>query len=212
MGSTMVVFDLDGVLVDSREANVEAFSYGLEQIGLPRPERQRVTDLIGRPALDMLARLGCPEERCAEVLQRFVTPRYIECLPVMARAMPGARETLARLTSDGCLVGVCTSGALEVQKPVLEGTGLMQFVQRIQTPCRSRYRKPDPRYLHELVQEFSAPYRRLFHVEDTEEGVMMGRLGGAVTIFAHYGYGTVGEESPDFQIHSVDQVADIVST
>lgn len=205
----LVVFDLDGVLVDSRDANVEAFSYGLEQLGLGRPRAETVIHLIGKPARQMMLDLGCPEDRVDQAIRDYVSPRYIECLPTLARAMPGARETLQGLVQDGCLVGVCTSGAREVQEPVLRQTGLLEFVQRLQTPCRSRHRKPHPEYLHELIREFPEP-GRLFHVEDTEEGVEMGRLGGAVTIFAEYGYGTLTREQADHRIRSVRQVREIV--
>lgn len=208
-GPVLVVFDLDGVLVDSRDANVEAFSFALERIGRRRPPARSVIDLIGKPARQMMLDLGCPEDRVDQAIHEYVSPRYLECLPTLARAMPGARETLQGLVRDGCLVGVCTSGARAVQEPVLRQTGLLEFVQRMQTPCRSQHRKPQPEYLHELIREFPA-HGRLFHVEDTEEGVEMGRLGGAVTIFAEYGYGSLTRERADHQIHNVGQVRDIV--
>lgn len=208
-GPTLVVFDMDGVLVDSREANVEAFSYALEQLGHGRPAAGRVTELIGKPARQMLLDLGCPEDRVDQALHDYVNPRFMECLPSLARAMPGARETLKGLVEDGCLVGVCTSGTRAVQEPLLRQTGLLEFVHRLQTPCRSEHRKPHPEYLHELVREFPEP-ARIFHVEDTEEGVQMGRLGGAVTIFAEYGYGNLTREQADHRIGHVRQVREIV--
>lgn len=208
-GPAAVVFDLDGVLIDSLEANVEAFSFALARVGLPRPEPARIAALIGRSAGEMLQALGVPGEACPEVLREHLLPRYLEVLPVLARPMPGAAATLARLAGAGCRLAACTSGVLAVQRPVLEQTGLLPLLGWIQTPCQSRFRKPDPRFLQELLDRLPAPAGPVVHVEDLEEGVAMGRAVGAVTVFADYGYGALTVERPDFRIGALPELAPI---
>jgi phosphoglycolate phosphatase len=211
MSSTdLVVFDLDGVLVDSREANVEAFSYGIEFLGYDRPASDRVVALIGRTASEMLAELGCPAERVREVYDRAVLPRYLECLVSMARPMPGAHDLLEKLTRAGIPVAACTSGGLKLQDAVLRQLGLRDAFHDIQAPDLSTRKKPDPHYLGELVTRMGS-FRRVVHVEDLEEGCLMGRRFGAVAVFAEYGYGRwSSDEQPDHRIHSLAELEPIL--
>lgn len=206
----LVVFDLDGVLVDSRDANVEAFSYGIEYLGQDRPAADRVVALIGRTAAEMLTSLGCPADRVREVYDRAVLPRYLDSLVAMARPMPGARELLEKLSQAGIPVAACTSGGSNLQEAVLRQLGLRDAFRDIQAPDRSTRKKPDPLYLGELVERMGSP-RRVVHVEDIEEGCLMGRRFGAVTVFAEYGYGNWSSpEEPDHRIWSLAELEAIL--
>ena len=99
--SVLVVFDLDGVLIDSRQANFQAFARGVEALGLPTPAEEAVVSLIGLSAAEMLRRLGCPAERVSEIYEGFVKPHYLENLPQLARAVDGAAEVLTQLRQRG---------------------------------------------------------------------------------------------------------------
>ncbi|MGE0495919.1 MAG: HAD family hydrolase [Vulcanimicrobiota bacterium] len=201
----LVVFDLDGVLINSEEANYQAFAHGLEQLGY-RPERAAVIGLVGLPALTMLERLGCPPDRCLDIFEGFVKPYYLENLPEQTSAMEGAADVLAELKGRGYRIGSCTSGDLVTQRQALTSIGLWDFIEEIQTPCQSRYGKPDPRYLAELVERFGPS--RVTHVEDSEVGLRMGRDFGARTVFARYGYGQLTVENPD---HQIERLSDLLA-
>ena len=76
MTDKVIVFDLDGVLINSEEANYQAFAYGIEQLGLLRPDRQRVISLVGLKATQMLEKLGCPPDQVQATFQNYVQPFY----------------------------------------------------------------------------------------------------------------------------------------
>lgn len=209
MNYDLVVFDLDGVLIDSREANYEAFRHGLERVGSPAPSSASVEALIGLLAVDMLRRLGCPEDLCERAYLDHVRPFYLENLPTLARAVTGAPEVLEHIRALGKRVGACTSGDRKTQEAALRSLGLRDFIQEMQTPCDSAYRKPDPAYLGELVARFDSA-SRVFHVEDTDQGLRMGREFGAVTIFAAYGFGSPGEESPDYVLRELGELPGVL--
>lgn len=205
-GRAIVVFDLDGVLIDSAEANVQAFRYGLEQVGVGPREPEAILSLVGLPALEMLRRLGCPAEAVIEVFEQHVRPFYIENLPALARAYPGADRVLGSLRESGFHVAACTSGDRQTQTAALRAIGLWEYIEHMQTPCDSSFGKPDPRYLMELLAHFPQS-GRLHHVEDSEVGILMGRDCGAVTFFAAYGNGALsGEVRPDFILQSIEEL------
>lgn len=185
----IIVFDLDGVLINSEDANYQAFAYGIEALRLPRPDRQAVISLVGLKATIMLEKLGCPMEKTEEIFQKFVQPFYIENLPSLASPMPEADRVLATLKNRGYRILACTSGDRRTQTAALKGVGLWDAIEKMQAADDSSFCKPDPRYLTELLTDYE--YQTLLHVEDAEVGIRMGQACGAVSIFAEYGYGSL---------------------
>jgi HAD superfamily hydrolase (TIGR01509 family) len=203
----IIVFDLDGVLIDSAEANYQAFAQGLSQWGLPRPDRQEVLSLVGLKATEMLIQLGCPSHQAPTVFQEVVRPFYLEHLPSLAAPMPGAKAVLEELQRRQYCLLACTSGDRRTQTAALESVGLGQFFKGLQAADDSIYGKPDPRYLQELLTPYS--YSSLFQVEDAEVGLRMGQSCGATTIFAEYGFGSL---AADFPVdHRISQLEDLLA-
>lgn len=202
----VVVFDLDGVLIDSAEANVQAFRFGMEQVGVKISDREEILSLVGLPAGEMLRRLGCPEEKIKSVFQETVRPFYVENLPALAKAYPGAKRVLSSLRESGFRVGACTSGDRMTQTAALRAIGLWELIEFMQTPDDSDYGKPEPKYLKELLEKFPQT-EEVFHVEDSEVGLKMGRDCGAVTLYASYGNGSLsGEVEPDFTLEAIEDL------
>jgi phosphoglycolate phosphatase len=208
-GEPVIVFDLDGVLIDSAEANVQAFRFGLEQVGIHVSEPDRILHLVGYPADDMLRRLGCPEDQVTAVFEQHVRPFYIDNLPTLARPYPGAREVIEQLREAGFRVGACTSGDRQTQTSALQAIGLWDLIEEMQTPDDSTFRKPDTRYLTELLNRFGE-YGDVHHVEDSEVGLVMGRDCGATTYYASYGNGQLsGKVEPH---HTLECLAELPPT
>ncbi|MFM1842974.1 MAG: hypothetical protein RLZZ490_1712 [Cyanobacteriota bacterium] len=185
----VIVFDLDGVLINSEDANYQAFAYGIEALGLPRPDRQAVISLVGLKATLMLEKLGCPAAKTGDIFEQFVKPFYIDNLPRLAAPMPDAEGVLVTLKQRGYRILACTSGDRPIQTAALKGVGLWDAIEKMQAADDSRFCKPDPRYLQELLADYD--YQTLLHVEDAEVGIRMGQACGAVSIFAEYGYGSL---------------------
>jgi len=204
----LVVFDLDGVLIDSREANFQAFAHGVEALGLPTPEEGAVVGLIGLSAAEMLRRLGCPPDRVAEIYEGFVKPHYLENLPRLARAVEGAVEVLTQLRQRGHRVVACTSGDRALQEKALRHIGLRDFFEDMQTPDDSAFEKPQVEYLRELVERIG--YRgSIVHVEDSPVGLEMGLNFGATTVFADYGFGKPEPLKPHYRIGKLADLLEV---
>lgn len=206
MSAPLAIFDLDGVLIDSAEANVQAFRFGLEQVGVSVTSRDKILELVGLPATTMLERLGCPTEEVEQVFDEHVRPYYIENLPSLARAYPSSREVLEQLLDVGFRIGACTSGDKMTQTAALEAIGLWDLIEFMQTPCDSAFGKPDPQYLQELIQQFGS-HGDVHHIEDSEVGIVMGREVGATTYFASYGNGKLsGQVAPDVTLRAISEL------
>lgn len=206
--SVLVVFDLDGVLIDSRAANYQAFARGVEALGLPTPQEEEVVGLIGLSAAEMLQRLGCPADRVTEIYEGFVKPHYLENLPRLARAVEGAAEVLTQLRQRGHRVVACTSGDRALQEKALRHIGLRDFFEDMQTPDDSRFHKPEVEYLRELVRRVGHQ-GSIVHVEDSQVGLQMGLDCGATTVFADYGFGRPDPLQPHFRIQRLRDLLEV---
>ena len=206
MSVPVVVFDLDGVLIDSADANVQAFRYGLQQVGISVSDPERVLELVGLPASTMLEKLGCPTEDVPRIFEEYVKPFYLENLPTLAQAYSGSRAVLEQLLESGFRVGACTSGDRVTQKAALEAIGLWDLIEFMQTPCDSEHGKPNPLYLRELLVQFGE-HGDVHHVEDSEVGIKMGLDVGATTYYAGYGNGKLsGEVKPHISLRSIKEL------
>ena len=205
----LVVFDLDGVLIDSREANFQAFARGLEAAGQKTPSNQAVTRLIGLSAGEMLRQLGCPPDRVEAVYQGVVKPHYLENLPKLAQPVPQAAAVLHELRQAGHQLVACTSGDRALQEKALRHIGLWEYLEAMQTPDDSAFHKPQVEYLQELVERIG--YQgQVVHVEDSQVGLQMGLDWGATTVFADYGFGAPEPLQPHFRIQSLPQLLEVI--
>lgn len=199
-----LVFDLDGVLINSGVANAAAFSEGLKEVGI-KVESDAITSLIGRHAREILMVLGCPEERVQEILEEVVKPYYQSHLELL-ELMPGAKVLLQALAEKEIPMRACTSGDWATQERILSHFQIIDYFDKIHTPCHSRTGKPDPQFLAEALEGVSKD-ETVWMVEDSPVGLAMIHDYGATSVFARYGFGQIQEVSPDYQI---DQPLDLL--
>src|SRR5688572_28407162 len=88
-----LIFDLDGTLVDSREAIVAAAAAGLDRIGLPAPDPSAVLALVGLPLVDVMAHLVPPGHDVAAAVDGY-RAAYAALDRATTRPFPGIEELL----------------------------------------------------------------------------------------------------------------------
>lgn len=172
----VVLFDLDGTLVDSSRDMVSAWS---EVITAARLELGDVAELHGVPARQSLARLLGPE-RQAELPHWVEQLLELECTQTsQTSALPGAAELLDLLQEQQVEWGVVTSCARQLARARLSATGLPipELLVTVDDVSRG---KPDPEpYLLGARLAGVSPAEALV-VEDAIAGIDSGLAAGAV--------------------------------
>lgn len=167
----VVLFDCDGVLVDSDASVERAWSRWALHHGLPPAEV--VAHAHGRRAADTVAAL-LPEELHADALD-LVNALELEDAPTVT-ALPGARALLASIPPDRW--AVVTSGTSRLAQARLAAAGLPLPAILVTADDVSRG-KPDPEgYLASAAAGGVAPARAVV-VEDSSSGIRAGRAAGA---------------------------------
>jgi phosphoglycolate phosphatase len=126
-----VLFDLDGVLLDSRTAIVRCIEHGLRENGAPVPRAVELERFIGPPLIDAFAQLAGPE-RAAACLASY-RERYVCSSLTETVVVPGAREALAAVAAR-VPVAVATTKPHAFAVPLCDRLGLTPHLRAIAGP------------------------------------------------------------------------------
>jgi len=163
-----VIYDCDGVLFDSFEANLNFYVQVMEHFGMPpldRNDRETMRVLHTYANKDVLAYLFQGDPRLAEVRQFSASLDYRKLFPLMVME-EGLRETLEALKGQVELA-VCTNRASSMEL-LLESFGLNGFFSCVMTAARVTNPKPHPEPLLKVLEHYDLePHQALF-VGDSE--------------------------------------------
>jgi HAD superfamily hydrolase (TIGR01509 family) len=169
----LIVFDCDGVLVDSERLSIRVDAMYLDRLGWPMSENEIIERFVGRSDADMKAviedHLGGPIP--AEIDEEF-DRLYRETFDAELTAVDGIVEALDAIVGAGIRICVASSGGHAKIRRSLELTGLTQyFGDRIFSASDVANGKPAPDlFLHAASRMGAAPSRSAV-VEDSAFGV-----------------------------------------
>jgi len=210
----LVVFDLDGTLIDSTADLAAAVNATLARIAPDAPPLSvdRIRSFVGH-GVGMLVARALAEAR--------VPARPEEVLPVYldiyrrgmlneTRLYPGVAEALALL--DGYALAVLTNKPGDMARAILEGLGVAARFARICGPEDVPARKPDPAGLRWLMAEAGAGPEAAAMVGDSPVDVRTGRAAGVLTVGVSYGLDPEGlrAEPPDVMLDDLRALGDVM--
>lgn len=175
-----VIFDMDGVLLDSEACNLRSAREAFQSLGIPlTPEDE--TEITGRHPIDYLALLGtrhglAPER--FEELRALQTAAYYRCWDQQARLNEGAVEVLDALRQRGLLTGLATSGSRGYVERILDRFQLRPHFDVVLTKDDVQRRKPDPEMYNLALQRLGTLPNETLVVEDSEHGVRAAHQAG----------------------------------
>ena len=188
----LVVFDMDGTLIDTGGLIAEHMATTFAGAGLAAPspaEARRVIGLSLPLALGRLAQSDDPELIAALVdsYKRHYRSA-LETMPGREPLYPGAREAVDRLRlQETCFLGIATGKGLAGVHRILDLHGLTSHFHTLQTPDHNPS-KPHPGMLLRAMAETGAVPGETVMVGDTTFDMELGRAAGAATIGVTWGY------------------------
>ena len=196
----LIVFDLDGTLVDSIHDLAEAASDLSVKYGGARLEEGDVALMIGDGAQVLVERVLARAGRSADepgALAEFLA-RYDARMFDTTRAYPGVLDTL-RALADRHAMALLTNKPEDSARKVLAHTGLDGFFTHAVFGDGEFPRKPDPEGLRWLMKRHRASARRTILVGDSEVDLATARAGGVRVCLARYGFGFIRVHSASLQ-------------
>lgn len=208
----LVVFDLDGTLVDSRLDIAASVNEALRAVGAPEVPAGRIIPLIGEPLAGILEGLLPPglKDRASAAVEVYKVHYFDHCFD-KSRLYPGVRECLERMR--GLCLAVATTKMTYMAVRVLELAGLASYFDLVQGSEGIPY-KPNPEVLRVVLRKTGKRAGRSWMVGDTVYDIQAGRSAGMKTCAVTYGIGAkaaLERESPDLMVGSLVELPERIA-
>jgi len=190
MNPALIVFDLDGTLVDSRRDIADSANAVLEECGRSPHSEEAIGEMVGDGAAMLIARAfeAAHSPMPPDALDRFLRI-YNERLLRFTRPYDGISELLAALATRYAMA-VLTNKPLSATHAILEGVHLASyFGERILGGDGPHPRKPDPSGLLAIADRASVSAAQTMMVGDSPVDLRTARAAGSRACVARYGFG-----------------------
>jgi len=182
----LVVFDWDGTLFDSTALITRCIQAACVDVGVPRPSDEQASYVIGMGLIEALqhAAPGLARERYPELGARYrhhYTARQHEVM-----FFDGALAMLEALKSRGHLLAVATGKSRRGLDDALNSSALRGLFDATRTADETAS-KPDPRMLHELMNDLVVDPERTLMIGDTTHDLQLALNAGVASIGVSYG-------------------------
>ena len=214
----LVIFDLDGTLIDSRLDLVHSVNAALRHIGRPELPDDVIASYVGDGAPILIQRaLG--GETVDEALIRkgleFFLSYYREHKLDHTTVYPGIVDALMAIqqSSNGTprKMAVLSNKPVNPSRAIVEALGLGQFFSQVYGGNSFATKKPDPEGARKLLEESGVRPEQAAIVGDSHVDVRTGRNAGLWTVGVTYGFATktLEEEPPDVLVEEPSEVGDV---
>jgi len=202
----LVIFDLDGTLIDSRLDLVHSVNAALRHIGRPELPDDVIASYVGDGAPILMQRALGGETSDEPLVRKgleFFLSYYREHKLDHTRVYPGIAEALAAIqnSANGAKrkMAVLSNKPVNPSRAIVEALGLGQFFSRIYGGNSFPSKKPDPEGARKLLEENHVRPEQAAIVGDSHVDVETGRNAGLWTIGVSYGFApqTFEDQPPD---------------
>lgn len=194
METDLIIFDLDGTLIDSSEDIAWSANRTLSAMGRAEMEPREIIGHIGWGVKPLLQKLmpDESEERIAEARLRFLD-FYGGHLVVKTRLYPGVEDTVGRFNEAGKKMAVVTNKPFGLAERILDSFGLRRFFPLVLGGDSLPNKKPHPEPIERAMRELSCRPERTAVVGDSPVDCEAGKAAGAFTVGVSYGFRGRGE-------------------
>ncbi|MEZ5662913.1 MAG: phosphoglycolate phosphatase [Burkholderiaceae bacterium] len=194
----LVLFDLDGTLIETAPEIADAVNDTLVQFDLPQVSQQQVNDWIGHgtrelliQALAFVGNTTAESVRHAESfkpIEQAFGQHYERRCGTRSHLYPHVRETLEALRSAGVKLGVVTNKEGRYTRTVLDAHRMAPLFDRVVSGDTLPVKKPDPAGIDSCRQQFGVARERTLFVGDSSIDVATARNAGVAVWVLPYGY------------------------
>jgi phosphoglycolate phosphatase len=213
----LLIFDLDGTLIDSQLDLVHSINAMLWHFGKPELPAEAIATYVGDGAPMLVRRaLGDPEDEhfVQEALNYFLA-YYREHKLDNTRAYEGVLEALRsiRQTNNGRprKMAVLSNKPVNPSRAIIEGLGLAEFFGQVYGGNSFPTKKPDPLGAQKVLEETGCRPHETVIVGDSSNDVLTGRNAGLWTIGVRYGFApqTLELTPPDVLVETPQELAEV---
>ncbi len=205
-----VIFDMDGVLVNSEPFYVEVEQKNFRQLGLLISEQEHQT--YQGTATDRMWQLikekhgvNQPVDELVEMTNKLVTP-YFQSLDKI-EPMPGVEKLIKKLKEKGMPLALASSSYSDVIKIILQKTGLSNYFEVVVDSQMAGSSKPEPDIFLLAAKKLKVKPENCLVIEDSKNGIAAAKEAGMFCVaFAGPGSELQDQSRADLVISNFDEL------
>ncbi len=207
----LLIFDLDGTLIDSRLDLAHSVNATRAFMGLQPLDHETVYQYVGNGAAVLIQRalgdLGSSEN--VEKALPFFLGYYTEHKLDYTVLYPGVREALDRFLAAGAPMAVLTNKPVRISKAIVEELGLAGHFFQIYGGNSFEFKKPNPIGIEKLMEEAGVGHADTIMVGDSGVDVLTARNAGVRCCGVTYGFQpeTFEQFPPDILVNRLDELS-----
>jgi phosphoglycolate phosphatase len=210
----LLVFDLDGTLIDSKMDLALAVNATRAHMGMGPLDVGRISTYVGNGAPVLIRRALGEQATQAEVdeaLEFFL--EYYRAHPLdHTKLYPGVKESLDRIHAAGKRLAVLTNKPVAISREIIEGLGIGPRFFRVYGGNSFDFKKPHPIGLETLMAESGAARDRTLMVGDSSVDIQTAQNAGVRSCGVTYGFApeTLRDPAPALVVGRMEELADWV--
>ncbi len=221
----LVIFDLDGTLIDSRLDLVHSVNAALRHIGRPELPDHVIASYVGDGAPILIQRALRDETVDQAIIRKgleFFLSYYREHKLDHTIVYPGIVEALAAIQNSEIQnaknghprkLAVLTNKPVNPSRAIVEALKLAPYFSQVYGGNSFATKKPDPEGALRLLEEIGVPAEQAVMVGDSHTDVETGKNAGLWTVGVTYGFApqTLADASPDMLVDHPHELAELFS-
>ncbi|MCB4203760.1 HAD family hydrolase [Deferribacterales bacterium Es71-Z0220] len=206
MDNILVIFDMDGTLVDTRKDITISINYVRNTKGLPPLDEQQVIKIINFKREKLALHLYHTEEYLPEDREIFENHYLTQCTKNV-KPYEGVIELLSSLKKNNVKLSVATNAPTKFGERILSAAKIDHYFDHIVGSCKVKNAKPDPDMIY-LIQDFYSDknLNKNFLVGDNHTDINAAKNANIPSIFVKWGYGSFDGITPDFTAEKPEEI------
>ncbi len=193
MSQPIIVFDLDGTIVDTAPDLLDSLNHTLVSGGVAATDINGFRQFVGHGGRVMIERAYAAQRRDLPLAEHdrlfdLFLDHYGTNIPGLSQPYPGVPEALDRMAAAGYLLAVCTNKTEAFSKKLLDSLGLAQRFAAICGQDTFAFRKPDPRHLTGTIHLAGGDASRSVMVGDSRTDIDTAKAAGIPVVAVDFGY------------------------
>ena len=214
LAGAVIVFDLDGTLVDTAPDLVGALNTVLREQGLPALPLAQAREMVGRGARALIeqgfAAAGAPLDpaRAAALVEQFIAA-YLARIADESRPFDGVLAALDQLAAAGATLAVCTNKRTDLSLALLDALNMTDRFAAVIGADRAPAPKPDASHLLTAIAAAGGRPARAIMVGDSASDIGAARAARVPSVLVSFGYTEIppADLGADLMIDRFDELA-----
>ena len=203
----LIIFDLDGTLLDAYGAIIESFNYTMHKVNSPQRDNLTIRRAVGWGDENLLRPFV--EGKDLKSALKIYRLHHKASLIRHARLFPGARNLLETLRSKGYKLAVASNRPTKFSRILINHLKIAKYFDYVLCADKLKQGKPHPEILHKIRKSLSSKPGETLYVGDMVIDIQAGRRGRVKTAAVATGSSTLAELKREKPCLIIKKVADL---